>query len=626
MTPKAGMRTRATRVKKFTSQEGQTDIRETFFRMTSDSPNQGTTKVVPFEKMGLLSPRKKNPVESAETQNDTAVENIKEAPAAGSVTPKKASAADRLTRRDLNLGEIKKRINTSSRLNELKASIARFRKCEEKIEQLEKKHENNKPQIRKFQSIELEVPVSPSKLARLPNKSMLSPTKSIQLPANASPQRRLLFAPKESPASPTKCSPTKIPAYQRYQTLVDSGTPALPLPYNYKFIAEAFRCVDTVAAMLFNRKEVVTFNKLKPAVQELLRRNFTLEHLAQIKTIYPEAFVFSQEKLRNFGSTSKQDRYELVVTPIVEPKNEKQTTNPDNVLKSASEIGMGPGVMLERRRKFYKSLLDKVKDEHEKFLLSLETPMRIPKEKITRWHPEFDVEKCPSIELSVLPEAPNAEKSHSAKEVLERAKTLFNCNTRMEKALQRLADAKMTSNSSVDVGIETTLPNPINNESSSEMKKVEISIVDTPPATPTTQQMHLNSAFKGIPKALLERVRAKQAAKALEAMTRTPTADKEAALYSRLPEMAKILRNIFVVEKKGVLPLDTVITKLDNSYKTKLTPNELEEHVRLICKLLPTFACLQKVRQIDYLKLAKTADIVKVVKRLEIIANEKVDA
>lgn len=109
-------------------------------------------------------------------------------------------------------------------------------------------------------------------------------------------------------------------------------------------------------------------------------------------------------------------------------------------------------------------------------------------------------------------------------------------------------------------------------------------------------------------------------------MTRTPTADKEAALYSRLPEMAKILRNIFVVEKKGVLPLDTVITKLDNSFKTKLTPNELEEHIRLVCKLLPTFACLQKVRQIDYLKLAKTADILKVVKRLEIIANEKVNA
>lgn len=74
----------------------------------------------------------------------------------------------------------------------------------------------------------------------------------------------------------------------------------------------------------------------------------------------------------------------------------------------------------------FANILDRVKEEHEKFLLSLETPMRIPKEKITRWHPEFDVEKCPPIELGELPEAPNAEKSHSAQEVLGKSKTYVN--------------------------------------------------------------------------------------------------------------------------------------------------------------------------------------------------------
>lgn len=159
MTPKASARIRATRAKKFALQEGQTDIRDTLAKMNADSPNQATPKVIPFEKMGLLSPRKKNPSESATTNNETAMDKTEEAPAAGSITPKKSLVPERLSRRELNLGEIKKRINTSSRLNELKASIARFRKCEEKIEQLEKKHESNKPQIRKFQSIEVEVPL-----------------------------------------------------------------------------------------------------------------------------------------------------------------------------------------------------------------------------------------------------------------------------------------------------------------------------------------------------------------------------------------------------------------------------------------------------------------------------------
>lgn len=107
-------------------------------------------------------------------------------------------------------------------------------------------------------------------------------------------------------------------------------------------------------------------------------------------------------------------------------------------------------------------------------------------------------------------------------------------------------------------------------------------------------------------------------------MTRTPNADKEAALYSRLPELAKLLRNIFVADKKGVLPLEAVIQKLDNSFKTKLTSQEMEEHIRQLCKLLPTWASIHNVRKINYLKLDKNLELAKVIKRLEILANDKI--
>lgn len=107
-------------------------------------------------------------------------------------------------------------------------------------------------------------------------------------------------------------------------------------------------------------------------------------------------------------------------------------------------------------------------------------------------------------------------------------------------------------------------------------------------------------------------------------MTRTPNEDKEAAIYSRLPDMSKIVRNIFVAEKKGVLTLEFVIEKLDNSYRMKLTSNELEEHIRLMCKLLPTWATIHHVRKMDYLKIAKDIDIAKIVKRFEMMANDKI--
>lgn len=109
-----------------------------------------------------------------------------------------------------------------------------------------------------------------------------------------------------------------------------------------------------ISSMMFNRKETITFKKLKPAVQELSRHNFTLEHLAQIKTIYPNAFGYNQEKCRTFGSISKQEKYELVLTPIIEESKSK-------VNQSEHDTNMNPSILLERKRKFYHTLLGNFK-------------------------------------------------------------------------------------------------------------------------------------------------------------------------------------------------------------------------------------------------------------------------
>lgn len=71
----------------------------------------------------------------------------------------------------------------------------------------------------------------------------------------------------------------------------------------------------------------------------------------------------------------------------------------------------------------------------------------------------------------------------------------------MEKALQRLAEAKMTS--------KTVSPkkDEVSTQTEGGVQKVNITVVDTPPATPTVNKnLHLTSALKGIPKALLEKV------------------------------------------------------------------------------------------------------------------------
>lgn len=336
-----------------------------------------------------------------------------------------------------------------------------------------------------------------------------------------------------------------------------------------------FRSIDTVCAMLFNRKETITFNKIKPAVQEMMRRNLTMQHLAQIKSLYPDAFTFNWEKMKNFASASRQENYEMIIIPV---------------LNGEEESVMNPTCLLNRRRKLYAALVEKVKDYHSEFLSSLDPPMSITHDKITRWHPEFDIEKVPDIEDSELPKKPEEEKLTTGQEVLERARSLFNCNTRMEKALERLKQMQ-------------------------EKKPAEeIKPAVTVPVT---------SALKGIPKALLEKIRAKQAAKALDAMTRSVSQDKESLMYSRLPEIARLMRNTYVAEKKGVLPLEEVIIKLNNSFRSFLTNSEIEEHLRLLSKVVPGWIMFHEIRRTLFVKLSRDGDMNKVMAKLDELVKEK---
>lgn len=65
---------------------------------------------------------------------------------------------------------------------------------------------------------------------------------------------------------------TELPAYQRYHTLAQVPPTGLSLPYQYKVLAEMFRSMDTVVAMLYNRSEAATFTKIKQGVQDMMHK------------------------------------------------------------------------------------------------------------------------------------------------------------------------------------------------------------------------------------------------------------------------------------------------------------------------------------------------------------------
>lgn len=348
--------------------------------------------------------------------------------------------------------------------------------------------------------------------------------------------------------------------------------------------------------MFFNRRETITMKKLKPAVQRMMRKNFSETSLAQINQLYPEAYKFCQKKMSNPGSLTKYDYYQLVIIPNVTTEcgsaTVTSTVNSDDIIKSGQQKSMNPQVMIERQQHFHKLLLDLVKAEHNKFLQNLNPPMNINPDKVTRWHPEFDLQSCPEIEIKELPQPPNVEKFSSAKDILSTARNLFDCATPRERMMQRY-EAKQKLDQQPEI-VEPKAYDPV------------------------------ASVLKGVPKSLIERIRARQAAKALDAMTRRPSQDQESNKYARLPDLARYVRNIFVTESKGVLDLDFVLTKLENSYRERVNRNDMKELLQLLAKETPSnWLTFPRVRDRDFLKINKSADLAEIIKQLEAKAEEK---
>ncbi|CAG4947240.1 unnamed protein product [Parnassius apollo] len=481
-------------------------------------------------------------------------------------------------RKELCLGDIRKKLAGSSRLAEIKATADRLSKG---IQQL--KESSDKRNLKEFKSIDVDVPISPNKF----RNELLSPQKDVDTQLH-----RPLISPRKVVVSPVK-SPNKVPAYIRHAALATSTT-SLPLPHHYRFLAELFRGMETVVALLYNRNEKITFTKLKPSIQEMLKRTFSEKHLAQIKHLVPDFYNYDIQKIKNFSASSQKENYELIISP-----------NFPNDIKI-----MNPSVLLERRRYFYDTLLQLVKKHHAQYLLSLDPPMEIPDNKLVRWHPEFELEKIPEIECAKLPEMPNVEKLNTAQDVLAKARELFNCNTRMERALEKLAQAKacgLTADEKSVTGINEEKQMPAKSTTSTQTNQ-------------TGSVTILNPALRNLPSALLEKVKAKQAAKALEAMTKSSEHEQKYFIYSRLPDLARTLRNIFVTERKNVLALNIVLSKLESSFKANVSTADLQRDIKLLTEEVPQWIKLHEIRNTTYLKLDKNCDLKQITSKLEEVA------
>ncbi|XP_020333788.1 DNA replication factor Cdt1 [Oncorhynchus kisutch] len=368
----------------------------------------------------------------------------------------------------------------------------------------------------------------------------------------------------------------KLPAYQRYHTLAQDVPPGLTLPFKYKLLAGMFRSMDTIVGMLFNRSETVTFAKVKQGVQDMMHKRFEETHVGQIKTVYPTAYHFRQERnIPTFSATVRKSSYQLTVEPVIEADKSK-------AVLAASRL-------LERRRIFHQNLISIVKGHHKAFLAKLNPPIRVPDDKLTRWHPRFNVDEVPNVLPSELPQPPQeAEKLTTAREVLDKARSMM--TPKMEKALANMA-----------------------------LKTAEMVCVKEQEPVPQTlvAPAETHSALKGVSQSLLERIRAKEAQKLQAAMTRNPQQEERLVMMSRLGELARILRNVFVAEKKPALIMEVACNRMVSSYRSALSTGDMELHLRLLAELTPEWLTIHTIRKDFYLKLIKTMDLNVVLEKLK---------
>ncbi|XP_033928785.1 DNA replication factor Cdt1 [Melopsittacus undulatus] len=366
-------------------------------------------------------------------------------------------------------------------------------------------------------------------------------------------------------AGPVAEAGKKTPAYQRFHTLAEDVPPGLSLPYKYRVLAEMFRSVDTIAGMLFNRSETITFSKVKQGVQDMMRKQFEERHLGQIKTVYPTSYKLRQEKnIPSFGM--KRSDYQLTLEPVLE---EEEKVN--------GRLHLSASRLLQRRKEFNRNLMNIVKQHHKAFLAALSPPMVVPEEKLMRWHPRFNVDKVPDIIPAELPRPPQEDRLTTAQEVLNRAQGML--SPKMEKALANLALRTAEAGAGEPV----------------------VSKAPVPAST--------SSALKGVSQDLLERIRAKEAQKLHALMTRDAQQERRIGMLQRLPSMARILRNIFVAEKKQALTMDVACARMADSYEEQMAAGDMEKHLRLLAELLPHWVGIHTIRTDTYIKLDKGQDL-----------------
>ncbi|TPX55397.1 hypothetical protein PhCBS80983_g05355 [Powellomyces hirtus] len=495
------------------------------------------------------------------------------------------------------------------------------------------------------------------------NKSLPSPggddTPEVHNPRDFPPRSSLPTTPISSPAKPIKLStinrdllnPPSVrgPAYQRYKHLV-APDKKLGLPAKYEVLEKMFHGLEYTVMFMKGRDQRCVYHKIRKAVENMCHRNFEMRNLAQIRTVYPEAYKYSMVLTVEQGVrvasicidvTEEGKPIDTDEVPDTPTKNKgmvssvirggslagpmKSAVDSVGMRNSANEASKQMG---ERRKEFHRRLEMLVRTEHNKFLKSIShtTLSEENHSRLTAWHPKFDLESVPEVVPADMPE-------------LKDSAPDFRSSTARERAAEKDdSKSRLSSESDVDPAAQEQqhqppLPSIPNTPTSTgrspkddALRRTAISapmVDDDIPSTPTKPAKEIvmpdrPTKPKSRAAALLERIRDREKKK-VEADMYGPRKDTAAeirrkAMLSRLGDVAQALSFMYANARKDVLGLPYIAQSLSNSLPSSISEVEAREHVKLLAEIAPEWCTVTELSLVGTVVRIERGELVKNVK------------
>jgi chromatin licensing and DNA replication factor 1 len=138
-------------------------------------------------------------------------------------------------------------------------------------------------------------------------------------------------------------------------------------------------------------------------------RKFEKKHLAQMKAIYPTAFIFRQSS----SCGAKKSDYQLTIDFNFDGSQEQ---------KPKDFKFMESSVLIARQKHFKNELVKITMSHHQGYLAKNYPTLSVNDSDIMRWHPCFPLDEVPEIDQSPLPEPPQVQTFSTAQDVLDQAR------------------------------------------------------------------------------------------------------------------------------------------------------------------------------------------------------------